>query len=150
MEYIPLITLCVSSVLSAIAIVISVLSLRNSRRALRSSEDAQHHTQIVTYEQRKQEVRQLILEQSILNGEIDAELSRIPDSIWLRDKISQVAIIRDRTESSLKNFDAIPSSPSTDARLALEQLGGHAIWAHKTLQQFLKVLRDYRTSHPSG
>jgi hypothetical protein len=150
MEYIPLIALCVSSVLSAIAIVISVLSLRNSRRALRSSEDAQLHTQIVTYEQRKQEVRQLILEQSILNGEIDAELSRIPDSIWLREKISQVAIIRDRTENTLKNFDAIPSSPSTDARLTLEQLGGHAIWAHKSLQTFLKVLRDYRISHESG
>ena len=146
----PLIALCVSSVLSAIAIVISVLSLRNSRRALRSSEDAQHHTQIVSFEERKQEVRQLIREQGIFNDEIDAELKRIPDSPWLRERISECAILRDRTQGTLKNFDTIPTLPGTDARVILEQLKGDAMWAHKTLEQFLKVLRDYRISHPLG
>jgi hypothetical protein len=69
MNDIPLIALCVSSVLSVAAIVISVLSFRSSRRA-------QHHTQIVSFEQRRQEVRQILFEGQLMIGEINAEMNR--------------------------------------------------------------------------
>jgi hypothetical protein len=62
MNYIPLIALG----LSGIALIISALSFWFSRRA-------QHHTQIVSFEQRKQEIRRILLEEQVLHGEIKSE-----------------------------------------------------------------------------
>jgi len=143
MNYIPLIAICVSSVLSVVAIVISALSLRNSRRA-------QHHTQIVSFEQRKQEVRQTFFEGQLMLGEINAELNRaIPlfndaGSMWPNaDEIAEVAVLRHRCQNFLKNVvDRLPSSPSTQARLKLEEIGGEAILLNKDIQVMLKSVRD--------
>ena len=138
MQYIPWIALGVSIV----ALIISGLSFWNSWRARRSSEDAQHHTQIVTFEQSKQEIRQILLEQELLHEEIKRELDRTPDSDHLRDMIARVAIIRKTAEATIKLFDEVPSSPSTDVRLRLEQVRGTSIESKERLQVLLKALRN--------
>ena len=56
--------------------------------------------------------------------------------------VSRVDIIRDTTEATMKIFDEIPSSPSTDARLKLERLGGTSIESKEKLQVLLKALRN--------
>jgi hypothetical protein len=131
MNYIPLIALG----LSGIALIISALSFWFSRRA-------QHHTQIVSFEQQKQEIRRILLEEQVLHGDIKSELDQIPDSHRLRDMISRGAVIRDRTGASIKTFDDIPSSPSTNTRLRLERVGGTIIEAKESLQVLLKTLHD--------
>jgi hypothetical protein len=68
---------------SVIALIISGLGFRLSRRA-------QHHTQIVSFEQRKQEFRQVFLEENLLVIQIEAELMRFPDNEWRREKFSQL------------------------------------------------------------
>jgi hypothetical protein len=141
MNDIPLIALCVSSVLSVVAIVVSALSLSFSWRA-------QHHTQIVSYEQRKQEVRQSFFEGQLMLGEINTELNRaIPlsgDAGWPNaSQIAEVAVLRHRCQNFLKNVvERLPSSPSTQARLKLEELGGEAILLNKDIQVMLKNVRD--------
>jgi hypothetical protein len=82
-------------------------------------------------------------EEKLLFEEINVELSRIPDSAWLREKISMLAVIRHQGEISLKNFETIPSSPSTERRLWLEQTGQKIIDANKSLRELLKTLRDH-------
>jgi hypothetical protein len=77
-----------------------------------------------------------------LHGEIKSELDRTPDSDHLRDMISRVAIIRDTNEATMKIFDEIPSSPSTDARVQLERVGGTVIESKERLQVLLKALRN--------
>jgi hypothetical protein len=138
MDYLPLIAIGIS----VFSLVIAGLSFWNSWRARHSSEDAHHDIQIVKFEQRKQELRQFFLEEEILHAEIDNELNRLPDSKWLREQISCFAIICQEREDSLKEFDAIPASPSAEERLRLEQIGGKIIATHKATQTFLKVLRD--------
>src|SRR6059036_1794300 len=123
MGIIPLIALCVSG----IALVISALSLWFSSRA-------QHHTQIVSFEQRKQEVRQIIFEGHLLLKELAGNLNQFPDSQKLRDILGQMAILRHEHDSLLNEMDKIPSSPSTQARLKLEQVGGMAIQINKRIQ----------------
>jgi hypothetical protein len=86
------------------------------------------------------------LEEQILYGEIDIELNRIRDSGWLRDKIAQVAVMRNGTEMTIQKFDQIPTSPSTGARLMLEETGARIIDSNKSLQVLLKALRDYKDS----
>jgi hypothetical protein len=85
MENIPL-------VLSVAALIISGLSPWNARTARRNSEDAQYHTQIVSFEQRKYDVRQILFQRQILTAEINGELNRFPDSKWLREKFSELAV----------------------------------------------------------
>ena len=127
---------------SALAIVISALSLWNSWRARCASEDAQHHTQIVAFEQRRQEVREMFLEKQILTVEINANLNRFSDSEWLREKRSQLAAMHLQNETFLKDFDAIPTSPSTEARLKLERIGGAVKKANNDLLRHLKAVPD--------
>ena len=131
MNYIPLIAICVSSVLSVVAIVISALSLRNSRRA-------QHHTQIVSFEQRKQEVRQILFEILVMLREANDELNRVTDN---KDLIILVALARHKYDVLLKSLDRVPPTPSTQARLDLEQLGGSAIAMNKEVQTLAKKSR---------
>jgi hypothetical protein len=142
MENIPLIGLSVSSVLSVAALIISGLSLWNARTPRRNSEDAQYHTQIVSFEQRKYDVRQILFQRQILTAEINGELNRFPDSKWLREKFSELAVVRYQNDKFLKDFDAIPSSPSTETRLKLERIGGAVMEGHLVLQNLLKVVRE--------
>ena len=142
----PLIALWISSVLSVIAIIIAALSLQNSRRAQRTSENAQHHTQIVSFEQRKQEFRQVFLEENLLVIQIDAELKRFPDNEWRREKFSQLTASQNLKETVIKDFDRIPSSPATEARLKLEDLGGKIMVSNNGLKTLLKLLQDTNRS----
>ncbi len=125
-----------------ISLVISGLGFWNSLRARRSSEVAHREIQIIGFEQRRQQLRQLFLEEEVLHDEINDELNRLPDNKWLREQISCFAIIRQEREDSLKEFDAIPSSSSAEERLRLEQIGEKIIAAHQGAQTLLKVLRD--------
>jgi hypothetical protein len=114
MNYIPLIALCVSSVLSVAAIVISALSFRSSWRA-------QRHSQIVSFEQRRQEVRQILFEGQLMIGEINAEMNRglinaetLPDPdipILARETISRLDAITRQRREALKILEELPSSP---------------------------------------
>jgi hypothetical protein len=120
---------------SVIALIISGLGFRLSRRA-------QHHTQIVSFEQRKQEFRQVFLEENLLVIQIEAELKRSPDNEWRRDKISQLTASQERNKSLIKDFERITSSPATEARLKLEDLGGKIMVSNNTLKTLLKMLQD--------
>ena len=154
MDYIPFIALGVSIA----ALVISALSLWFSW-------GAQHHTQIVSFEQRRQEVRQIFLEGQLIVGERNDELNRailvsenqlivgkmseplkrkFLESIKIvRGGITQNTLVRHEYETVLRELDQIPSSPSTQARLDLERLGGAAIQMKNRVQaQQLKELRD--------
>jgi hypothetical protein len=135
----------ISLIVSGLAFVISALSLWFSWRA-------QRHSQIVSYEQRKQEVRQAFFEGQLMFGEINAELNRaIPlfkDTGWPNaSQIAEVAVLRHRCQNFLKNVvERLPSSPSTQARLKLEELGGEAILLNKDIQVMLKNVRDTNES----
>jgi hypothetical protein len=145
MNYIPLIALCVSSVLSVAAIVISALSFRSSWRA-------QRHSQIVSFEQRRQEVRQILFEGQLMIGEINAEMNRglinaetLPDPdipILARETISRLDAITRQRREALKILEELPSSPSTQARLQLEEIGGTAIKINTRVQAVLKQVPD--------
>ena len=139
---------------SIIAIIISALGLWNSWRARKSSEDAQRHTQTVAFEQRRQEIRQTFFEGQLMLGEINAELNRVipllkdTDSTWPSGhSIAEVATLRQRCRNFLENVvDRLPSSPSTQARVKLEEMGGEANLLNKDLQVMLKSVRDANAS----
>jgi hypothetical protein len=164
MNDIPLIALCVSSVLSVAAIVISALSLRNSWRAQRSSEDVQHHNQIVSFEQRRQDVREIFLEGQLIAGERSDELNRailisenqlivgkmseqlkrkfLEATKIVRDGVAHNAVVRHEYETVLERLDRIPPTPSTQARLDLEGLRGAAIRMKNEQQALLEKMRN--------
>jgi len=81
--YFPLIALCVSTVLSVAAIVIS--------------RSQQHHNQIVSYEQPRQEVRQICLEGQLLVMELKDEMYRalrMTEELLIDKKISDELKLR--------------------------------------------------------
>jgi len=128
---------------SVIALIISGLGFRLSRRA-------QHHTQIVSFEQRKQELRQVFLEENLLVIQIEAELMRFPDNEWRREKFSQLTASQKLNEGLIKDFERIPSSPDTEARLKLEDLGGKIMVSNNTLKTLLKMLHDTNQTQVKG
>ena len=138
MNYVPWIAIGIS----VLALVVSALSLWNSWHARRSSEDAQNHTQIVSFEQRKQEFRNMLVAENVLFVQITTELSWFPDSELLRNMVSEFAELRHQSEAILKIFDTIPTSPSTHSRLQLEETGALITISHKSYQDFLKILRE--------
>ena len=153
MNYIPWIALGVS----VFALIISALSLWNSWRARRSSENAQHHTQIVAFGQRKQEIRHIIFETQQLLGESrDAlnraerelrhaemtEADRVEISKTNSDLITAIAGAFDKQQACLKDLIDMPSSPSTDARLILEGVGGLANQLNKRVQDLLQRTQE--------
>src|SRR5688572_11629499 len=109
---------------SLIALGVSVVALIISGLGLWLSLRVQHHSQIVSFEQRKQEFRRMFLEENLLAIQIEVELKRLPDNEWRRDKFSQLTASHKLNDTLIKKFDLIPSSPATEARLRLEDLGG--------------------------
>ena len=82
MEYMPV-----------IAVIISILALVVSGLSLWVSWGAQYHTKIVTYEQRRQQVQQILLEGQILAGQSSNECYRaisIAEDILVKEKISEL------------------------------------------------------------
>jgi hypothetical protein len=45
-------------------------------------------------------------------------------------------------EGLIRDFERIPSSPDTEARLKLEDLGGKIMVSNNTLKTLLKMLQD--------
>jgi hypothetical protein len=155
---VPLIALCVSSVLSIAALVISFLSYRNSRRAQRSSEDAHHHTQIVSFEQRREEVRVILFESQLHLGAINDCASLINRMIPLAagvdeetrarltktycDLITETAEKGDLLKSALKALDDLPASPSTESRILIEKARGIMERDFKNVQELSRVVQE--------
>jgi hypothetical protein len=81
MEYITLGVSVVAIVFTALNSITSRQSLRNSQRALRVSQDAHRHTQIVTFEQRKQDVQQNLFDCHLLFGEVKDLLNRFREEV---------------------------------------------------------------------
>jgi len=153
MDFIPFIALGVS----IFALIISALSLWNSWRTRRSSEDAQLHNQTVSFEQRKQQVRQTIFETQLRLGEISNHLNRAERKLSLlegedalrievikthSDMITDVAAIRSRGQAALKAIIEMPSSPSTPARVTLEEIGGISDQLDKRVQGLFQQTQD--------
>ena len=83
------------------------------------------------------------------------ELDRVKVIKAVSDMITDVAVIRDKQQANLENFIKIPSSPSTDARLRLEEIGGMSNQLNKRVQvlhqkteDLLKIVRE-RNQSPS-
>jgi hypothetical protein len=119
-------------VVSVTALLISVLNYRSSR-------DAKHHTQIVTFEQRKQEVRQTLFEGQLLFAEITKELNQFENptnasknrgrkpSESHADPPRIIYYGRSpprQQQNLLQRLDKVSPSASTEDRLLLEELGG--------------------------
>lgn len=147
MEYIPFI--------ASAALVVSALSLWVSWRA-------RHHNQIVSFEQRRQEIRQILLEGQIIAvqsinewnrgiaiserqliiGKMSESLARkfVEVANIVRDGIARKDVTRHQYDEILKDLEQMPPSPSTQARLDLERIGGTAIKLKNELQeQFDKI-----------
>jgi len=58
------------------------------------------------------------------------------------DNIANNAVARREFEAVLKELDRLPASPSTQARLDLERLGGVAIRLRDQVQADLERVRD--------
>jgi len=104
----------------------------------------------VSFEQRKQELRQVFLEENLLVIQIEAELMRFPDNEWRREKFSQLTASQKLNEGLIKDFERIPSSPDTEARLKLEDLGGKIMVSNNTLKTLLKMLHDTNQTQVKG
>jgi hypothetical protein len=122
------------------------------------------HTKIVSFEQRRQEVRQIFFEGQLIAGEKSVELNRamsICENQLIVGKMSEQlkrkflegakisstgiadnAVVRQEYAAVLKQLDELPSSPSTQARLDLERLAATGIRMKNEQQAKLKELRD--------
>ena len=158
MAYVPLIALIVSSLLSLAAIIISIV---NTRYTWRTRQD----TETVAFEQRKQEVRTILLQSELRLVQVGFRLQELEGEVKQRfpvkfdEKISVVMAkftsMKGKLESVLKQFDTVGSSPSTEARLKLEDVAGKAIAAHEygkalqnTTEETLQTIRSATIPSP--
>jgi hypothetical protein len=133
------------------AITVSIIALILSAVSLWHSCDAQRHTRIVSFEQRKQEIRQIMHETRTLVAEMYEEVrnatieEKDPERRKLHaDNLTDITLIRDEFDSVLKHFEREPSTASTQDRLDLEQLATSAIRNNRNAQTLLKRLRANR------
>ena len=151
LNLIPLVALCVSSVFSIAALIISYLSYRNSKLARRSSEEAQNHSQIVEFEQRRTELKLFIHRTKILiieisNNEFYRELRDTKNMQALEDSLR-------RMETILPRYYQTPPTPSTEDRLTLEQMRASAMELESSVQELKLIaqrVEDAKRSTPKG
>lgn len=134
-----------------VALGVSIAAFVVSLLSFSTSWDGQRHNRIVSFEQRRQEVRQTLLEGQLLlaqSDEIVRAAIRDANDTVSRDKHADVlhdlAVLRGELEAFLKEFDQIPASPDTKARLALERVGPRLAYNNQKLRVILEKARPDR------
>jgi hypothetical protein len=133
----------------SVAIGVSIVALAVSIVSLWSSCEVQRHNRTVTFEQRRQDVRQLILQGQLLsqqmNQEVRAALREEQDPVRrevLADVLHEVNGLLGNFEQLIKGFEAIQATPDTSERLALERIGGKALDVNQRAQRVMEKLRS--------
>ena len=119
-----------------IALVVSILALLVSVASIWSSYEVQRQSQTVAFEQRRQEVRQLILQGQLLTQQVDQEVRaalREEQDPQRREELADV-----------HTFDTMPATADTSERLNLERVGGKALETNQHARDLLETLRSAR------
>ena len=141
-------TVSFSSGLSVLAIIISIANTWYTWRT-------RHDTDLVTFEQRKQAVRIMVLEDHISIIELIDRLNSLKQTFDQKigsEKNPIDAVITKHTElltsveSLLKTLNRMSSSPSPKARLLLEQTAGSVMELHNNVQRSEKHIDEISQS----
>ena len=134
-----------------ISIYISILALFVSSISLWLSYQNREHDRLVAYEQRKQEVRQLMLEGALLLEKLDKailEHVRTDGTPELREKAarlwSEVKDAHRLMESTVADFETLPATSGTEARLRLERVFSNQQQINKKSRE---LLEEWHKSH---
>jgi hypothetical protein len=114
--------------------------------------DAQRHDHIVSYEQRRQDVRQSLLESQLRFVEANSILiDAIKDEKKSERRetsaklLSELTELRGDLDQAIKGVDQLPASAATQARLELERMAPAAIRISKKAHTLLQKVRADRS-----
>lgn len=141
------IPICISIIISVFALVVSSISLWLSYQN-------REYDRLVAFEQRKQEVRQLLIEEELLCEDVEKailEHVKTDETPELREDAAMIweeaRNIRRKTESMVNEFGTIPATSKTKDRLVLEKM---FIDAQQQNKKLLELLNKAKQRHSAS
>ena len=138
-----------------ISIYISILAVFVSSISLWLSYQNQEHDRLVAYEQKRQEVRQLLLEGELLSEKVERSIlehvktDKTPELREDAAKIWKMATeIHQEMKSVVASFEALPATSGTKARIELEKLFADQLNTNKKFRELLeKAKKGHGVNH---
>ena len=128
---------------------IAILALIVSSISLYLSFQNREHDRLVSFEQRKQEVRQLSLEGEILSGKLEGAIlehirtDKTPEKREVLDNIlKNVKESSQKIKANVADLEALPATSRTDARIKLETLLTNQQHINIQLLEFIEKVKQ--------